>query len=613
MSEELALKYLFNHLNDESDAVFPHALLLNSLANTGRFGLKIREILFTKLLDQRGLLSTYNYWFEESPMNVVERYPNDLDDTCCAWIALIKQRPSLMDKKTFFELLKVFSFCYDKNNGGYRTWIVKKEERLWQNFDLGVNINVLRFLSNYGFRPKKAYEILDLSVILGKLNSVFYCGDLPLIYFLSDFYRGKGLISLRKRITYLMEIKKNDPALVLVGIAALRFGFVDLITKKLVKSIQSFQRVDGSYPIFPFYYYQYKNSETNYYQGDLMSTGFYIEFKNLLKELSIKIGDKEKKDILTNQIKTSLACVHQVDLEAELLNRVKRLMRSDSNELLIFLADRLCGDLNQVNLSVVDLNFLAIVQTFANVAYEIYDDINDEQKNLDALPIANIALYVLFKQIDLFPKSSLCRKNLLDCFITLEKNFYFEKKKLSFNKLMWIKLKNLSEIELFKITLEKAKATGFSSYLLLDLSKIKDAKIIKKIIFLIYLIKQFNDDFHDCFVDLKNHKFNLVNYYLLNKISKFDNKNELFEDDLYLRKIFYDEVISMVQNKIFKCIQRAQNLLLNQSAIKQNGFFRKILYDYEKLFVKGVRRADLIRYLLHKSIKNGNENFITCT
>jgi hypothetical protein len=399
---------------------------------------------------------------------------------------------------------------------------------------------------------------------------------------------------------------------VLVGIVALRFGCVDLITNELIQSIRSFQKRDGSYPIFPFYYYQHKDVKENYYQGNLISTGFYLEFETLLKELTIKRKINYQKNDLIKHIKLSLKCIGQVDLEKDLLVKAEKLIAFDSDSLLIFLSARVHDDLKQAADNTTNQSLLASLQVFANIAYGIYDDINDERKNLDQLPVANIAMNMMFKQATFLPEHLLCQQKLFNCLIGLEKNFYFEKMKLSSAQPIWKNMADLSEVELLRITFEKARATAFSGYLFLDALEIKGVKIIKKIITLIYFIRQLNDDLYDCFKDLKNGQVNSANYYLLKKIAEFENKSELIKNEHYLRKIFYSEVISIVQNKIFRCIKRAQKLLLSQNSINRDGFFKNILYSYEKLLIKGARRADVVRWLDCESLKASNENLIVC-
>jgi hypothetical protein len=181
----------------------------------------------------------------------------------------------------------------------------------------------------------------------------------------------------------------------------------------------------------------------------------------------------------------------------------------------------------------------------------------------------------------------------------MEKNFLEELNLYRFEGEPWLKISEIKESTIKEFSYNKSIGQIFSVYFLLDYFKLRDKKNILAIIRYLILIKQMNDDAHDCFKDLDAGQINSVNYILLKHIFSKANKNLLLKKKAdELKIIYYKEIIPVYSEKIIFYIKKTKILLNRQTLLKEDNFFMKILSKYENITKEGLReRANLINYL----------------
>ena len=68
-----------------------------------------------------------NYWQRDSADSKSTPYPDDLDDTACAWAAICQSAPSLLDGNVQAKLVRLLTATESTAGGPYGTWLVSHE------------------------------------------------------------------------------------------------------------------------------------------------------------------------------------------------------------------------------------------------------------------------------------------------------------------------------------------------------------------------------------------------------------------------------------------------------------------------------------------------------
>src|SRR5258708_6891484 len=131
-------------------STFTTSLILSSLSEIEKSEKvsKIQKIAVSFLLSQKSKSNSFNYWTRESDEAQKMPYPDDLDDTSCAWSGLYLFDKSLIDGITLAKIVAILNLTEEKEGGPYKTWIVSdKADKVWRDVDIAVNSNVAYFLS----------------------------------------------------------------------------------------------------------------------------------------------------------------------------------------------------------------------------------------------------------------------------------------------------------------------------------------------------------------------------------------------------------------------------------------------------------------------------------
>ena len=135
---------------------------------------------------------SFNYWarHEYGQTNPPHPpYPDDLDDTFAALIALAGHDRKSIDARSLAAVARLLTASEIHAGGPYRTWLVPNNAPgAWQDIDLVVNSTIGYFLSLMEVHlPRLEYFIND-AVNKNELASPYYPGIFHVGYFLSRFY-----------------------------------------------------------------------------------------------------------------------------------------------------------------------------------------------------------------------------------------------------------------------------------------------------------------------------------------------------------------------------------------------------------------------------------------
>ncbi len=187
--------------------VFTPAIALAALSSvTDAAARKIRDKLSHWLLDQKGANGAFNYWAQAVPERSHTPYPDDLDDTFAALIAMQLHDESQVTGGMLAQAIKLLLATETATGGPYRTWLVPKDSsEAWLDVDLAVNCNIAFFLSLVSNPLPKLTALMEQAITQGKFHSPYYPSEYPILYYLARAYDGPKRATLLRHILKLQQ------------------------------------------------------------------------------------------------------------------------------------------------------------------------------------------------------------------------------------------------------------------------------------------------------------------------------------------------------------------------------------------------------------------------
>lgn len=599
MNQSKIIDYLQDHYFEDKQTLFPIILILNSL-NSCSFqqARSLKKSIANLLVQEKSSNQLFNYWFRNSVNYVKEPYPDDLDDSFCAWSALINFNRYLLEDGVLLQLSKILVLNQQQTTGPYFTWFVNKNDLTkWKNLDLVVNINIARFLATLRVSIKGLNDFIDEKIGNNEFSSVFYKDELASLYFLSYFYCGSMKNKVKEKIIFHLKQDFKDNSVILLFIAAIRFGWKNLLSQKHLRMIDDMLCIDGSIDAFDFYKYKNKITKKDYYANRVLSTAFYLELISLLDLAKQKHQKQTKQEKLCIYIQQKITGLYEPKVQETILQKAQTIIFNKQSDLALFLPYELVSSLqNKVLVKDQILLSLTVINLWAWLAYTIYDHFNDlENDAQETLPIANLAFQMLIREVYLLPDSKFYLNKILNLFSIMEQNSLKEINVYRFKKDPWDQIALIKGAELANFSYQKSIGQIFSVYFLLKYYQLPERKAILSVLRYLLIVKQMNDDAHDCFKDLSFGQINSANYLLLKLIATRKDRDELLSskiDDLKI--IYYQQIIPVFSKKILNYIQKTKYLLSKQHLLKKDNFFKLILSNYETIVEKGLQeRQDL--------------------
>ncbi len=175
----------------QRSAIFPTLLIggaLNTINESQPEAEPILAKIRTLINSQIGPLGSLNYWLRDSTESRSLPYPDDLDDTFCAALAL-------GDKLTphhLAQLIKLLTHAESRVGGPYYTWLVSnKESNIWRDIDIAVNANVAGFLATQSVTLPNLESYIRKAIKAGSYSSPYYPNQFAIFYYLARGYAGK--------------------------------------------------------------------------------------------------------------------------------------------------------------------------------------------------------------------------------------------------------------------------------------------------------------------------------------------------------------------------------------------------------------------------------------
>lgn len=376
--------------------------------------LKIKPLsTATKFLQtQKSGKWTFNYWSRQSQIAQQQPFPDDLDDSACAWAALYQAAPKHISGQVLAKISQILIQQEVKVGGPYRTWLVPTSAGAeWQDVDLAVNFNLAYFLSLQQIKLPNLKQLAKTAILNHDYHSHYYPEPLVVKYLLSRWYQGPLSTQLRQQILKEKEESSIYPAatsLMLSGL--LRLNASKNLTNEL-QMLLALQRKSGAWPVFPLCLDPAVSGEPRFAGSPAFSTALALEALALIKS---KFEDK--------------SCFFPDQNETEFKTRVVSQLKQEIEVLPPALSQALSATFNQClsldekhDISLFGWHFwqnlkpqykkqlangdeltfkLGVANWWGWLAYALYDQLCDEQPaSPTLLPIANQALFQFSKTL----------------------------------------------------------------------------------------------------------------------------------------------------------------------------------------------------------------------
>lgn len=386
---------------------FGPALILNAISkHSNPDSEKVRHKLAAWLLAQKSPNWSFNYWSADAPEKTKLPYPDDLDDTFCALIALHAYDEKLIDATCLGSVVKLLIATESEVGGPYRTWLTAKDApAVWLDIDLAVNSNIAHFLNLVAEPLPNLTTLMEQAILSGQLRSAYYPSIYQLAYYLSRAYRGTHASKLAN---ILLEQQKDDwwqtPLQTALTISALTRLEQTEACHDAVKKLIGSQLSDGSWPAEAFCLDPAIGTQKYYSGSPALTTALAIEALTLYDNALSASSKPRQTQLNQNSNRTLHATIiaaaqqeiaqlppplntHGKDVLSEMEQRedktheVTLLPHYFNNSLVKSLASSR-GDI---------LTQLGLANLYGWTAYTIYDNFLDNEGDPRQLSMANVA------------------------------------------------------------------------------------------------------------------------------------------------------------------------------------------------------------------------------
>jgi len=370
--------------------IFFSALILECLRNIPG-ATKLRCGLTDSLLANRSEGWSWNYWLRSSRAHSEQPYPDDLDDTCCSLSALYHYNPDLLDGKVASLLVQQLLTNETQPGGPYETWLIDKSAKPeWHDIDIAVNANIGYCLSLLGVSLPGLDSYIASGLASHKLSSKYYCGDIPVIYFLTRWYRGTHSKYLQNKVRkYTIAYQSlNALELALIITSALHCDFEQSTIQPLVNNLYALQEHDH-WPAAAFYGEPAIEGVPYYAGSEALTTAFALEALQAFNKSSQQpVSPRPHRRHLPRHLQIELPTSDLKDTYQQLLRRIAK---TDCDGQITRIAS--------LTANALDMDIQALVTERLNaasihgwMAYTIYDNVWDQQANPLQLGVANSSL-----------------------------------------------------------------------------------------------------------------------------------------------------------------------------------------------------------------------------
>ncbi|MEY2664654.1 MAG: hypothetical protein RIT04_462 [Candidatus Parcubacteria bacterium] len=536
--------------SNKTGVIFPLTLTLQALtlSKNRPSAQNIADMLFQQIIKTKSAHWTWSYTAEQS------KYPDDLDDTCCAIAAFIDWQK--ISETEFPEMLASITKTLIRQEvtfgGPYFTWIMKDREH--NDIDIGVNANIQYMLSKLHISLPELTTYIDQHIDERRLNSLYYHNKILSLYFITRGYYGDKKQQLINQIRECIQIDSPISHYILAAISLIRLGeslgsVADIIDRIDIEEISNKNR-----DLTPLYVEKIHENVTEYATSYIFEISILIELLELIRAAPRdEICSNQKFGQLNTGGDTQIA--RQKSLEQKIIeNRILRRLEQEKHKIPRVLQDEFEKHLLRLRNSrhwheIILLPYsltksrssidIGAMSALAWIAYTIDDEIMDSPE----------ADYV--KNVKLLPLSRLLHRHICE-------NTYFQSNtwRKSLDEMDAAHYLELCGIQTSIV--QKSFGHALPALLAIDArtNLAKTSKMyaetftqcLKKYI----AARQLSDDAHDWKEDLALKRSTPVTEILRHHANRHTTHGEITEDIHHLESIFWKKCAKNIATNILK-------------------------------------------------------------
>jgi hypothetical protein len=572
---------------------------------------QIIEKSLALLLKEKSPLWSFNYWIRNSSEAREKQIPDDLDCTSCALSAIFLYRKSVLTGSVMARVISLFTTLEKKEGSPYKTWVVSHASKtVWKDVDVVVNANIGYFLSLHGIDLPNLTAFIEQCIANKELQSPYYVGIVPSLYFISRWYKGKQTQTLRTLLLNELHdtARRNPQDIALIVSSLISIGCIRDVKRLYISYLCSSYK--GGWGSIPFIVEKQNEEQMSYMASSSLTTTFCLEALSKYQNELTRIGNEKKKiheehDGLTlnNQIfSQAIDSFRSSDpeLSQKGIAMVRAIEKEDTNHyvaLLPYYFWKICKGKKHIPHDV--LVTLGVINVLGWVAYTLFDDVLDEEGKPFDVSIATTALRTITSlAVSIDPKNREvsrlfhtlldmvdgantwetlhCRTSVTDGYIRLDSLVF------------------PPESSIQKIA-ERSIAHAFGPCVILLLSHHPNAKkeIASLIQFYIhyFIVKQLNDDAHDWKDDMCHGHVNPVVQMVLKGYIHTHKKNKRVSLKRLLpilEKQFWNHDVLTICELMELHIRKAREALHHLHCIETDSLF-DVMVDSQQRLVETIK------------------------
>lgn len=394
----------------EQTTTFIVALVMGAIANYdgGEQFERLKASAARFLMQQQSVYGGFNYWPRGYEQAKAHPYPDDLDDTACALLALQLYRSELVTAEMLAAFVHLLTVCETQVGGPYRTWVVPDgADEVWRDVDVGVNSNIAFLLAQHEVVLPRLIELAEEAICTESYTTPYYSvSECPVVYFLSRFYQGEWSSVLRHHILARRDRhgwwgNAMDSALAVSALLNLEARPNEV--EQALHLILEDEREDG-WPARALYVERVERDRILYAGSSAVSTAFVMEalskYHQALRRKQragrVKLtarSDQPLYQMVVTKVRDRFASLTG-DLQSQAQAALDRMLERDQDRQIVLLPmvwEEALRPATESMSSEMLVDFGA-ASLYGWMSYTIYDDFLDNEGKPPLLPVANVAL-----------------------------------------------------------------------------------------------------------------------------------------------------------------------------------------------------------------------------
>lgn len=349
-------------------------------------GIQKKAIEF--LLRNKSKSTTWNYWSNETTEYSTFPYPDDTDDTFTALIALHKYSPDCISGTSLAQIVQGLVAIEKDIGGPYYTWYTKSQKPEWKDIDCVANAQIAYFLALRTINVPNLTSYIEGIIQTNKLTSQYYPTSLHCMYFVARWYSGQYSEKLAQFILSYITSHEETITLLEIALAISSLSHLKRLPKSLLRKFKKdIDSDENCIKPFPFCIDPVRDGKAYISSSPAITAAAIIEALHLSQDAPMKktlpTNDPAHRYISkAHERLLQLADCLPIYIQEKFVDVVKTSLETQAGKQCVAAACMVVSALQAWD-SIPEsiLEDICFAQACGWTAYEVFDDIVDENKN----------------------------------------------------------------------------------------------------------------------------------------------------------------------------------------------------------------------------------------